>query len=151
MRSSIALICSPRRSNASPAPESGTRWLQVAGADPVGDRGDIADPRADVMGEYDAAEQAEQARDDQREEERAFERGAERDALADEPPADQPLAVGSRLMTICASCGLGLPAQPDDRASIAVLSGCTGGQRARDCRISPSVRVSSATAVCGSA
>jgi hypothetical protein len=94
---------------------------EVAGGDPVGDSGDVADAPGDIMGEDHAAQQPEQARDDQREQQRALERRSEGEAFADEPAADQPLAGRQPAELDFRLVRTGLAAQADHRAMVALL------------------------------
>ena len=125
---------------------------QVARADAVGDRGDLADPPADIMGEDQAAQQAEQAGDDQRDQQRALERLADREALAGNAAADEPLPVGSRWTIrplLAASSGR---AAGSARCDSLRAAAARTAARLRDCpRPARPSAPSSATAVCGSA
>ena len=107
MRSSIALICCPSRSNESPVARQRHALAEVARADPVGDGGDIADPAGHVVREHQSADEPEQPGDDQRKEKRALERRPEGEAFSDQAAAHKPLAAWQPVRTDFAACGLG--------------------------------------------
>src|SRR3954464_9591394 len=69
----------------------GYALTEVVGADPVRDRGDVADTTSDVMGKNRAAGESEKGRDNERNEERAFQSLAQRQAFAGNSAADDPL------------------------------------------------------------
>ena len=92
---------------------------QIPGADAVGDRGDPGDPAADILRKDEAAQEPQQAGDDEADQKRAFQRFTKRQSLAENPPADDPLAAGQPLADDRALVRGGLAAQPDEPVAIA--------------------------------
>jgi hypothetical protein len=71
---------------------NGNPLREIARADAVRNRSDVADALPNIMGEHQTAEESEQHCDDHGDEHRPFERVADSEALAGDATADHPFA-----------------------------------------------------------